>query len=139
MTRETISMQVPEVVRSWPEERNTTESRVTFRAFSNRSPVSLSLVGFCGWPLSILKVTVPPAAWDRTGCFLLRLVLGEPEAHEQPDGGEHGGGETAQGAGDAQAVAGQQPVAVQQSTLGTGGVGPVVTGHLHVLCGRGRA
>jgi hypothetical protein len=29
---------VPEVVKSWPEERNTTEFSVTFRALSKRSP-----------------------------------------------------------------------------------------------------
>lgn len=46
--REVISMWVPAVVRSWPEERNTTELSVTFRAFSKRSPVNRLPVGFFG-------------------------------------------------------------------------------------------
>lgn len=39
-------MYVPEVVRSCPEERKTTELSVRFSAFSNRSPVRQFPVGF---------------------------------------------------------------------------------------------
>ena len=46
VTREAISMYVPVVVRSWPEERNTTELSVTFKAFSKRLPVNRFPVGW---------------------------------------------------------------------------------------------
>lgn len=51
---------MPVVVKSWLEERNTTELSVTFKALSKRSPVNLAPVGFCGSSFSIC----PVRAWQ---------------------------------------------------------------------------
>jgi hypothetical protein len=90
-----------------------------FRALFEALPSEPGTGGVLWVVLVDLKADLAPTGWHDAGRFLVRGVLGEPAAHQQHDGDQHGGSQPAQSSGCTQAVAEQQSVAMQQPTFGT--------------------